>query len=677
MKVLTSKIVNGKKMFLIEDNNPQGKVFAQDGKPIKKENISNYNPYYVDVRGLNASESTKTNLTPATKITPQEIKKIKESPTNVGNIKIKEAQEKAQRLKEAEEAYKKRKAGVSITPELLAQETQAIGDKISLQNIPGVGQYIPDILDVTGGIGSMASGLGAIPLNLNRGNYAQALLSVVMPLGVGALAGIGNPNTGQFANNLINPFAGTGQIINKLGNKYLPNAYKLNPFAFRTSPEKFYRQVDNVTYNEGLESGLIRGKQDINRTNGEGIINMNKYFGDDAYYNKGSLYYKNNKNLPYLFEANLGEDKFIPKVNGRTRKYTTENTSVRVSKEPLSINDPNITTYKKDWLKGYKQTDAPKQQFKSEIDWAKWNKEIPKKAKRIDEYNAIEQASKAKGTWMKYSDGSEFKGTPEQFIQMNHLNTQKFAGSAKASEQMYKENLHRGSHQHIDDFKNRDADQWATFLTDSKVNAETYAGSDGLTKTYYHPDVDGSGEWVDGIYQLGFPQNLPKVVGNAEGRNWRLLDYDSKIAEGVQFPKMVKDHNKALREAETLKDYGLKNVDNSKDYLSTDIYASYIKNPKNSEAIAKIQRVIDQMGSKPNIPENTVYAIDANRVPLKSLRHNNGDFEITNPNIYKTLIPGAMTLGALNQTNKKQFGGTIKVLDTKIEKNKKYYLINE
>jgi len=57
MKVLTSKIVNGKKMFLIEDNNPQGKVFAQVGKPIKKENISYYNPYYVDVKGLNSSDN--------------------------------------------------------------------------------------------------------------------------------------------------------------------------------------------------------------------------------------------------------------------------------------------------------------------------------------------------------------------------------------------------------------------------------------------------------------------------------------------------------------------------------------------------------------------------------------------------------------------------------------------
>lgn len=212
MKVLTSKIVNGKKIFLIEDNNPQGKVFAQDGKPIKKENISNYNPYYVDVKGLNASESTKTNLTPATKITPQEIKKIKESPTNVGNIKIKEAPEKAQRLKEAEEAYKKRKAGAPITPELLAQETQAIGDKISLQNIPGVGQYIPDMLDVTGGLGSMASNLGALPLNLNRGNYGQALLSVAAPLATGALAGASSPTMGQFVNNIANPLAGTGDL---------------------------------------------------------------------------------------------------------------------------------------------------------------------------------------------------------------------------------------------------------------------------------------------------------------------------------------------------------------------------------------------------------------------------------------------------------------------------------
>ena len=252
MKVLTSKIVNGKKMFLIEDNNPQGKVFAQDGKPINKENISNYNPYYVDVKGLNASESTKTNLTPATKITPQEIKKIKESPTNVGNIKIKEAQEKAQRLKEAEEAYKKRKTGAPITPELLAQETQAIGDKISLQNIPGVGQYIPDMLDVTGGLGSMASNLGALPLNLNRGNYGQALLSVAAPLATGALAGIGTQNAGQFVNNVANPLAGTGDLAK---NVLREGVDLIHPVG------RQLRKINKEGLAQGLSSEAIKRKQ--------------------------------------------------------------------------------------------------------------------------------------------------------------------------------------------------------------------------------------------------------------------------------------------------------------------------------------------------------------------------------------------------------------------------------
>ena len=212
MKILTSKIVNGKKMFLIEDNDSQGRVFAQGGKPIKKENISYYNPYYVDIKGINSSDNVSTKSTPSKKITPQELKQIKESSTNVGNITLKEKQEKAQRLKEAEEAYQKRKSGAPVTPELLAQETQAIGDKISLQNIPKIGQYIPNILDVTGGIGSMASGLGQIPLNLENRNYGQALFNLTTPLTVGALAGIGNPTTGQFINNLVNPLVGIGDL---------------------------------------------------------------------------------------------------------------------------------------------------------------------------------------------------------------------------------------------------------------------------------------------------------------------------------------------------------------------------------------------------------------------------------------------------------------------------------
>ena len=244
---------------------------------------------------------------------------------------------------------------------------------------PNAENNVEDYINPAMWVGEMAKSLGNAPKDIEEGNYGRAAMSIANPLFAGAIGGLGAKTTGQFVNNLANPLAGTGDLVNNLGNKYLPNAHKLNPFSFKTNPNSFYRQVDNQTFKEGVESGLIRGKQDIDMTSGEGIINLNKAFGDDAYYNKGSLYYKNNKNLPYLYEARLGEDKFIPKVNGRTRKYTTENTSVRVSNKPLPINDPNITTYKKDWLQGYKQVEVPKttQNFKSEINWGNWNKEIP------------------------------------------------------------------------------------------------------------------------------------------------------------------------------------------------------------------------------------------------------------------------------------------------------------
>ena len=46
--------------------------------------------------------------------------------------------------------------------------------------------------------------------------------------------------------------------------------------------------------------------------------------------------------------------------------------------------------------------------FKSEIDWGKWNPDTPKYPKLINEYNTIEESTKKAGTWLKNSDGSFF-----------------------------------------------------------------------------------------------------------------------------------------------------------------------------------------------------------------------------------------------------------------------------
>ena len=62
---------------------------------------------------------------------------------------------------------------------------------------------------------------------------------------------------------------------------------------------------------------------------------------------------------------------------------------------------------------------------KSEINWGKWNKEIPKNKSLMKEYEAIEATAKADGTWMKNPNGTKFKGTPEQFVQQNSKNFKK------------------------------------------------------------------------------------------------------------------------------------------------------------------------------------------------------------------------------------------------------------
>jgi hypothetical protein len=100
------------------------------------------------------------------------------------------------------------KPGSYTTTEGFRESTAAIGDKVSLQRLPVVGEYIPDVLDVTKGLGDMAAGLGAIPNNLNKGQYGQVAFNLGAPLLTGVLGGLGARTTGQFANNLVNPLAG-------------------------------------------------------------------------------------------------------------------------------------------------------------------------------------------------------------------------------------------------------------------------------------------------------------------------------------------------------------------------------------------------------------------------------------------------------------------------------------
>lgn len=126
--------------------------------------------------------------------------------------------------------------------EKLALETSATGDKLSLQQLPGVGKYIPNVLDATAGIGHMASAIGAAPLNAQKSNsIAPYLTAVAAPLLVGAVGGIGEKTTGQFVNNMINPVAGmlpTYAIKRMIVKKFIPN------MRTRVLPDKLVPEVN-------------------------------------------------------------------------------------------------------------------------------------------------------------------------------------------------------------------------------------------------------------------------------------------------------------------------------------------------------------------------------------------------------------------------------------------------
>lgn len=616
MKVISTKIVNGKKMFLIEEPT---KLFAQNG--------FSSNPYYVPIQGSASSENTRTKLTPKTKLTPQELDRIKNSQTSAKAMALKEAADKATRLAKSNVAYKKRiDTGIQSSQDM-ADETGAIGDKISLQNLPYVGKYIPNFLDATGMIGNMASGLGRIPLNLEKGNYGQATLSVAMPLGFGALAGVSANTTGEFINNIVNPLAGTGDLMNNLGNKYLPNAYKLNPFAFKPNPKMMYRGIGKEGMEDAIESGVFRAKQNVEPSMYNGF-DMSKRFNGTYYTPKFETADQYGKG--FIAEVPKDATSFRLRYKGKGNKTWSQ-----IADENIPINKGRIL--EKDWLKRYKEVPKPQKTFKSEIDWAKWNKEIPNNKSLIEEYNAIEQTSKTNGTWMKNPDGSPFQGTPEQFVQQNSQNFKKAFGNSKLVNPDGSPTIqYHGSAKKFDTFDESkfqlgDAGYSGVgiYTTPSKSTAQSYA----MSSSKLH-----SGEIEPTVYELYGQANNPisasQLIKENKGRdlfnfhrknNWKgeltpeesLMQFDAAIADQLPNVERIRPWNDARE----------------------------IVFPSNKQ--------------------------------LKSAIGNNGMFDMTNPNIYKSIV-GALATGTLGKKamEKQEFGGKIKVLDTKIENGKKYFLIN-
>jgi hypothetical protein len=275
--------------------------------------------------------------------------------------------------------------------------------------------------------------------------------------------------------------------------------------------------------------------------------------------------------------------------------------------------------------------------FKSEIDWAKWNKEIPENKALMQEYNTIEETSKANGTWMKNSDGSAFTGTPEQFVQQNSSNF-KNAFPEGAT------NTFRGSGVHNPELRNN-KDFRSVFTGDYNL-ARAYgnAYSNKNYQNYFNPNIP-TGE------ELLLKNNPFKNLETArlDPKNRNLIRAYSQSEDAGVYNLYSKNTKKNIRiDAKGADWKKLPQQDNLPYLQSNDDVGKYLD--ANDLDQAFIKNVHD------GVSGDVLIAAHKNGNYLKSAVGNNGMFDMTNPNIYKGLVSATLGTAALQQ-NKKQNGG--------------------
>jgi hypothetical protein len=132
----------------------------------------------------------------------------------------------------------------------------------------------------------------------------------------------------------------------------LRNAYKLNPYAFKPNPEAYYRKIGDEGLKDATESGFIRANPKptmiVNHPD-KGLISIQHDTPtfDKPYFSKGQpweayqgKYMAEVKELPMTPRAAYPETAYVPENN-------------------ITINNPNLKLYKKDWLKGYEEVPKP------------------------------------------------------------------------------------------------------------------------------------------------------------------------------------------------------------------------------------------------------------------------------------------------------------------------------
>ena len=257
----------------------------------------------------------------------------------------------------------------------LSQSVQGTPERFRL--FPNAENNIESYVNPGMFLGSMAKGLGNVPKDIKNENYGQAALSIATPLGVGALAGIGNPSTGQFVNNLTNPFAGLKSYVKDV---YYTSKMK-NKLTLPEYENVFRWQPDEVP--QGLvESGLKKLTPEQHSLQGSWYTKLEQDlpFYMRTRYGKGEIKHiklpqykikELEKNMPDFAKGMSGKENTLAKdIDFKygelilPKNLRNKTKSIRVENNPTSsINENEVKDNLSKLLYGFPQT--PEQYLKT------------------------------------------------------------------------------------------------------------------------------------------------------------------------------------------------------------------------------------------------------------------------------------------------------------------------
>tara|TARA_R110000824_G_scaffold65226_4_gene170040 strand:- start:1057 stop:3315 length:2259 start_codon:yes stop_codon:yes gene_type:complete len=291
-----------------------------------------------------------------------------------------------------------------------------------------------------------------------------------------------------------------------------------------------------------------------------------------------------------------------------------------------------------------------KPKFESTIKWKDFNKAIPENKELLDEYHLIEQTAKENGTWMKNVDGSDFVGSPEQFVQANSNNF-------KSAYPDGYESVYRGvDNAGPNPLRSVGKSTFYKNKVDHRDNMTGLFSGDKSVGGYYGDEVynlamrnspnslylEGLGvNWGD-LSNIGISKkmlkknidNLKKQIKDGEGFDnnsassgpARLKSYENfynnydEIVSNPTYKKLVLDKENWLNPI-------VKRQGSFSDPYSTDNLAQFLQ--KEGLDNIQINYIDDGIMGKTNI---------SNQIPgnyLKNLQGNNGMFDLTNKDMYR------------------------------------------